>query len=518
MVKGRRLYYTLCMVGKKRSEPVFKDYNNAQLMLLPPSLDDLIESDHPVRMVDLVIEQISIEPVLDKYQGGGASSYNPRMLLKVLVYAYLCNIFSSRRIEASLKENIHFMWISGMNRPDHNTINRFRSERLANVLKEVFSSVVKLLVESGQVSLKEIYIDGTKIEANASRYSFVWGKAIKYNEKRISEQLKDLWNYTQKVAAEELEDDPDPDFDEIDPEKVKQTIERIDSALKNKSVDKKVKQKINYARKNWPKALARYDEQKEILGERNSFCKTDHDATFMRMKEDHMRNGQLKPGYNLQISTNNQFILSYSHHPNPTDTTTLVPHLEEFKRLYATMPDVVVADAGYGSEENYVSLDNLKVEAYIKYNTFDKEAKGKKRDCFSYDQASDCYVCSVGRLLRRVGAHQRKTRTGFVQDYVRYQSISCEGCSLREQCCRGECNRTLDVNRRLVSLKAKATEKLTSEKGIYYRRKRCIEVEPVFGNIKQNKGFRRFMLRGTVKTEIETGLLALAHNFAKMAA
>lgn len=506
------------MVDKRKSEPVFKQYDNTQLMLLPPSLDELIDENHPVRTVDKVIDKISIDPVLEKYKGGGTSSYNPRMLLKVLVYAYLCNIFSSRKIESSLKENIHFMWISGMNRPDHNTINRFRSDRLSNVLKEVFSEVVMLLVESGQVCLKEVYIDGTKIEANANRYSFVWGKAIKSSEKRIADQLKELWAYTQRVAAEELDDDPDPDFDEIDPDKVKKTIEKIDSVLKNKPADKKVKQKLSYAKKNWPGNLERYRDQKEILGERNSFSKTDTDATFMRMKEDHMRNGQLKAGYNLQISTNNQFIVNYSHHSNPTDTLTLVPHLKEFERLYDTLPEVAVADAGYGSEENYVNLEALGIDAYIKYNTFDKEAKDKKRNVFVYDEPNDCYHCPAGRALMRAYAYSRRTQTGYVQEYVRYQSVSCEGCSLRDNCCKGAANRTLDINRRLALLKAKAYEKLNSEKGIYYRRRRCIEDEPVFANIKQNKGFRRFMLRGTIKTEIETGLLSLAHNIAKMAA
>lgn len=266
------------MANKRKVAPVFKDYCTSQLMLLPPSLDEMIDANHPVRTVNRVIDEIKIDPIVDSYKGGGTSSYNPRMLLKVLVYAYLCNVFSSRKIESSLKENIHFMWLSGMSRPDHNTINRFRSERLANVLKEIFSQVVMLLVESGQVNLKEVYIDGTKIEANANRYSFVWGKTIKNSEERISRQMQELWDYTQKIAADELGDNSSEDFSEID------------------------------------------------------------------------------------------------------------------------------------------------------------------------------------------------------------------------------------------------AEKLNSETGIYHMRKRCVEVEPVFGNIKHNKGFRRFMLRGSAKTEVETGLIALAHNLAKMAA
>lgn len=487
-------------------------------MLLPPSLDEMIEVNHPVRLVSRVIDEIDVASVVETYKGGGASSYDPRMLLKVVVYGYLCNIFSSRKMEAALKENIHFMWISGMSRPDHNTINRFRSERLTKVLKEIFSQVVMLLVEAGHISLKEVYIDGTKMEANANRYSFVWGKAIRNNERRIAQQLQELWDYTQTLAAEELEDTTEEGFDEIDPEKVRETIERIDNALKGKPVDKKVKQKLNYAKKNWPKNLERYEQQKAILGERNSFSKTDHDATFMRMKEDHMRNGQLKPGYNLQISTNNQFIVNYSHHPNPTDTKTLISHLEEFERLYEQMPDVVVADAGYGSEENYLALKAANVKAYIKYNSFDREARGRIRDGFTYDEEHDCYRCPARRVLRRAYTRHRKTSTGLIQEYVRYESTDCSGCQMREQCCRGQRNRTLDINRRLAVLKAEAHSRLTSEEGIYYRRRRAIEPESVFANIKHNKGFRRFSLRGTAKTEVETGLMAIAHDIAKMAA
>ena len=217
-------------------------------------------------------------------------------------------------MEAALKENIQFMWLSGMNKPDHNTLNRFRSQRLKDVLKEIFAQVVMLLVESGHVSLQEIYTDGTKIEANANRYTFVWGKSIKTNKDKISAQLKELWNYAQEIASEELKDNSPVEFKEIDAEKVKRTIVQIDKALKDKEVSPEIKKKLNYARKQWPERLEKYADQEEKLGKRNSYSKTDPDATFMRMKEDHLQNGQLKAGYNVQISTNNQFIVNYSHH------------------------------------------------------------------------------------------------------------------------------------------------------------------------------------------------------------
>lgn len=225
-------------------KPIFKPYQQNQRYLFPPNLEDLIAANHPVRVVNEVIDQIDIDIIINKYKGGGSSSYHPRMLLKVLVFGYLNNIYSSRRMEAAVKENIHFMWLSGMLQPDHHTINRFRSERLRNILKEVFAQIVLLLVESGHVSLKEIYTDGSKIESVANRYSFVWGKAIRTSRQRIKDQLQQLWAYTQKIASQEKQDDTPPDFDKIDSENVKATIEKIDAALKqtDKEVSKEIKQ------------------------------------------------------------------------------------------------------------------------------------------------------------------------------------------------------------------------------------------------------------------------------------
>lgn len=173
-------------------------------MLLPPSLDEMVPVNHPVRIVDRVIDQIDIHSLISTYKGGGSSGYHPRTLLKVLVYSYLRNIYSSRQIEDSLKENIYFMWLSGMSMPDHNTINRFRGKRLEGSLKDIFSAVVMLLSEEGHLSIKEVFIDGTKIEANANRYTFVWGKAISTQKQKIKNQHEWLWNYAQNIYNTEL--------------------------------------------------------------------------------------------------------------------------------------------------------------------------------------------------------------------------------------------------------------------------------------------------------------------------
>jgi transposase len=174
-----------CMKKRNDLKVIFKTYNQQQAMLLPPSLDELIAQNHPVRIVNKVLEQIDVQPLITKYKAGGTSSFHPRMLLKVLVFAYINNIYSSRKIEEALQQNIHFMWLSGMSTPDHNTINRFRSERLKDVLRQIFTQVVQLLAAEGLLSIKELYTDGTKIEANANRYTFVWGNAIKSHKEKI---------------------------------------------------------------------------------------------------------------------------------------------------------------------------------------------------------------------------------------------------------------------------------------------------------------------------------------------
>lgn len=439
---------------RSHKKPVFKAYDPNQMSLLPPSLEELIPKNHVVRVVQDVVDQLNIDTILKKYQGGGASSFHPRMMLKIIIYAYISNIYSSRKIEAAVESNIYFMWLSGMQRPDHNTINRFRSEKLKGVLKEIFSQVVLLMVEAGLVNIKQIYIDGTKLEANANKYTFVWGKSIVRNKKRIVSQLQELWKYAEGVAKEELQDNTPTTYEEIDAQKVTETIEKINEALKDKPVDKKVKQKLNYAKRKWPEALNRYKNQEDILDGRNSYSKTDPDATFMRMKDDPMRNNQLKAAYNWQISTSGQVIVNYDIYQKPTDTTTLPNHLSSFYQLYNQHPDVVVADAGYGSEENYDYLEKNKVESYVKYPYFHKEQKRKGKadkkkpfhpEYLFYNKEQDYYICPMGQRMDKQYETRSKTSTGFSQTKKVYKAQRCEGCPLRGACHKSKEDRKIQT-------------------------------------------------------------------------
>jgi transposase len=501
---------------------IFKDYNPNQVLLLPASLEEKIQLNHPVRIVSQVVDHLDLTSLYSSYKGGGAPSYYPRMMLKLWIYAYLRNIYSSRKLEQAIKENIHFMWLSAEQEPDHNTLNRFRSGRLKESLKKIFSQVVTFLEEEGYVSLKEIYVDGTKIEAQANKYTFVWGRSIQTHKNRISKQLKELWAYAESVAKEEMENNLPEDFKEIDPEKVSEIISKIDHALKGKQTEKKQRQKLNYAKRSWPGKLKEYQRQEKVLGKRKSYSKTDQDATFMRMKEDHMGNGQLKPAYNLQISTHDQFVLNYGLYQSTTDTVVLKPHLAEFNNQYHHLPQTVTADAGYGSEENYEYLENNNIEPYVKYNYFHLEQTKKyKEDPFRtenlyYNDKEDCYYCPMGQKMNYIGKKKRETANGYKQTYSLYQAQNCRRCPLRGSCHKGKQNRIIEINHKLLAYKKKARENLLSEQGIRHRSKRPADVEATFGMIKQNMKFKRFHLRGLQKVETEIGLLSIALNLMKI--
>jgi transposase len=507
---------------KGHSKVVFKDYQQNQLSAFPPSLDELIDQNHPVRTVNAVVDKIDLKPLLEKYKGGGAGAFHPRMMLKVLVYSYMTNTYSSRKMERALKENIHFMWLAGLQKPDHNTLARFRSGRLEGVLREVFSQVVLMLAGEGLIDLKVGYTDGTKLASRAGKYTFVWAKGIKTNKEKMKKQLTELLDRAKAVAQEELKDLDTEVFKELDPEKVQQAVDRIDQALKGKKTDKKTKAKLGRAKKNYPEKLREYAKKEEVLDGRNSYSKTDPDATFMRMKDDHLGNGQLKPAYNWQQTTSGQFVAGYSLHQSPGDTTTLKEHLDILENSLGSLPKELCADAGYGSEENYKMLEDRGVEAYVKYNYFHKEDTKKwQEDPFRaqnlhYNEEGDFLVCPMGQRMERLpGDAEQVTKAGFAQSLARYRAKNCAGCPVRGMCHKSKENRTVKVNHNLNRYRKQAKERLTGERGLEHRSNRPQDVEAVFGHIKSNRGFKRFMLTGLHKTEIEIGLLSLAHNLLK---
>lgn len=299
-------------------------------------------------------------------------------------------------------------------------------------------------------------------------------------------------------------------------------VEEINQRLKSQEVPKQVKKNVEILEKEFLPKLLEYELHLNIMGDRNSYSKTDHDATFMRMKDDHMKNGQLKPAYNVQISTENNFITNFTNHQTPGDTTTFKPHLDTFNQLYNKYPERSVADAGYGGLENYDYLESNNIDNFVKYNYFHKEQEKKfkldisRPENLYYSQVNDYYICPMGQKIRPIYSEYRKTSTGYKYPVTIYQAQNCSTCPLRGACHKQAGNRKIEINVKLVKHKQIARNNLTSELGRELRGRRCSEVEQTFGQIKWNKKFNRFLLRGLPKISIEIGLIALAHNFEKL--
>jgi transposase len=451
---------------------VFKNYNQGQISLFPASLDEKIPANAPVRLLSQIVDKLDVSRVIDTYKGGGTSSYHPRMMLKIVLFAYLNNIYSCRKIEKQNLENIHYMWLSGQQEPDHNTINRFRSSHLKDTINQIFTQVVLLLVDMGYLSLDVLYTDGTKMESRANRYTFVWRKSVEKNKAKLEDKIRKVLELIEEGIAQDNQPDGEPP-PVIDSEELKKRIAKINRENLSKEEKKAVKM---LEEKHLPK-LQEYETHLETLGNRNSYSKTDPDATFMRLKDDHMQNGQLKPAYNLQIGTENQFFTHFDFFPNPTDFLTFIPFNNGFKERYNKMPQKEVADSGYGSEANYEFMQDNDIEAFVKYPGFHAEQTKKYKD------------------------------NAFLAQNLFYNKCLCH---------KAKGNRQIEINYKLNEYRKKARELLTSEEGLLHRSRRPIEPEAVFGQTKANKLYYRFRHFGLDKIKMDFAIFAIAFNVGKM--
>jgi transposase len=519
------------MKKHSHNKVVYKPYVMGQPSLLPPDLEELIPEKHMVRVINEAIEQIDLSILYQQYKGGGTSSYHPKMMLKVLVYGYAERLYSSRKIAKALRENINFMWLSGQNRPDFRTINRFRGEVMKEVIGEVFASVLELLIEQEYVKLEDYFIDGSKLEANARRHSAVWAKNTKRYKEGVQEKVRELLEEIERVNEAEQEEYGDRDLPEvgeeaeIDSQRLQEKIDELNDRLRGGTEDKTLSKAVRKMEKDYLPRLKKYEEQEKKLAGRNSYSKTDEDATFMRMKEDQSKpEAWPKPAYNVQLGTENQFIVGFSVHQQANDAACLIQHLEEVETQLGHLPENWSGDAGYGSEENLAYAEEKQCNAYLKYPTFDKEGKPKYRDDpfraenFEYDAENNCFICPTGRRLPFERSFTRENKTGYSSHIDVYTSLDCSNCPLYEQCVTRKGNRRINISWNFWSLKDEARERLNSEKGVKLRSQRRWDVEGVFGQIKFNRNFRRFMLRGLQKVRTELGLVSLAHNFIKLAA
>lgn len=511
-------------------------------LILPMDYSELIPEDHVVRVIHDMVEQVSDELFFSRYQGGGRSSYHPKMMTKVILYAYTQKIYSCRDIAKSLREHLPMMWLSGQQTPDFRTINRFRSERMKDMIEPLFTELIQLLLKQNYISMENYFLDGTKIEANANKYSFVWKKATDNYEEKLQEKIKLTFQQIEKAIEldEQLLMDSEKPVKKITSiqlaevvKQVEKQVEKAETELEqeqDKEAKKEKKKVYQEKRKIYKKMkedylprLQKYESHQETFGDRNSFSKTDQDATFMRMKEDHMKNGQLKAGYNVQVGTENQFILGYSLHQRPTDTRCFIPHLEKLKASTLPFPTRIIADAGYGSETNYLYAEDKEFSVLIPPPMMRREASSSyKKDIrnvsnWEYKEHDDYYICPNNQKVTFKNYSQRTDSYGHTRDFKIYECEDCSGCPFKEKCTKAKGNRQIHYNPVYEELKAKAKQSLWSDEGSQIYAKRKTEVESVFGHIKGNRSFRRFSLRGLAKVTIEFGLVAIAHNFLKQA-
>lgn len=505
----------------------YRSYNPNRIILFPQRIDEDIAGNDPVRIISAIIDQLDLSKFHKLYHGIGRCAYHPRMMLKVVVYAYMNNIYSCRKIERLLHRDIHFIWLSGYEKPDFITINRFRN-RVKDEINDIFTQIVLLLCARGFVSLDVEYVDGTKIESKANKYTFVWRKTVERNRAKLLEKIKALLEQVDEaIAQDKCNVDERMEFT---PTQLSEMSAELNTALSSLSVttDKKEKERRKKLQKTakelekHSKKLSEYNQHLDTLGERNSYSKTDKDATFMRMKEDAMNNGQTKPGYNLQIGTEGQFITDFALFPNPTDTLTYIPFMESFKNRYEALPSTEIADSGYGSEENYRFLEEHGIEAFVKYNRFHIEQRPRyvqdpfRSENFYYNEKEDYCVCPMGQHMNRIGQRRVKTESGYISERHRYQAQNCNGCPLRPLCFKATGNRIIERNHRLEKYKRQAFTLLTSDEGLKQRGRRCIEPEAVFGQMKFDMAYRRFRHFGKDKVTMDFAFFAIAFNLKKI--
>lgn len=493
-------------------------YYSRNQVVLPLKIEKMLPENDPVFKLVEICEELDYSK-LEKEYIRTWRKLDPETMFIILVYAYMRRIYSSRLIEEACRTDIRFMWILGMREaPDHSMIARFQNERLVPVIEDLFYQLVMKLIEMNEVSYTNVFVDGTKIEADANRYTFVWARAVKKHLTRLEQKIEN----EVKCIAEKYALKSGITMEECLEELLKsakfQNIHFVYGRGKHKTeLQRDIDRLMEYGSKRHE-----YIENLKIAGKRNSYSKTDTDATFMRMKEDHMRNGQLKPGYNIQIAIESEYIIGVGSFSNRADTTTLIPFLERMKSHTRIKIENLVADAGYASEENFSYLEENGQNAYIKPQYYEKSKTRKyKADKFRpehliYNVEKDEYICPNNKRLTFQRETKYVTENNYETTKYIYQCEDCNGCQFRAQCHKGAKNREIKVSHKLNAQNRKATEMITSEYGNLLRQNRSIQVEGAFGVIKQDFRFRRFLTRGKEKIETQFFLMAFAFNVEKL--
>ena len=537
-----------------------------------------LPDDDPVYTLKKVMEEMDFSSLTARYSTKGRSGYNPIMMYALVTYANMRGVRAVDRIVELCERDLAFIWLAKGQRPKRDAFYDFKGEKLTSeILDDLHYQFLRLLEKEGLITLKELFIDGTKIEANANRYTFVWRGSINYHLAGLLDTIDALYKKYNSFLAEngygtkyELGNAQMFIIEGMD--KVREVIEKnrsrkltkhkklsnntlieIDSCsplelLKLQTNLKRIADGENIAfvtgkGKHKPEIqqlyeelescgqrLMQYKESFEIMGkDRNSYSKTDLEATFMRMKEDHMLNGQLKPAYNVQIAVENYFIIHSYVSCDRTDYNTLIPVLEKHQKAFGKYPEDVTADSGYCSEKNLLYLKEHNITGYIKLQDHEqRKTRAYKEDIGKYYNMKTMvhedevyYVCHDGRELHHMRT-ETKQQDGYEQTFEVYGCADCSDCPHKSKCLYkydeekdADKNKVMKINERWEDLKEESHANIQSEKGIFNRQIRSIQTEGHFGDIKENEEFRRFHYRSGEKVYKEFLLFAIGRNLNK---
>ena len=496
----KKLKQDQCILTEHHGQLVFA--LNSEIML---------PENAPVRLTSAQLEELDYEKLYRAYSPRGRKSkVDPRVMFKVMVYGYQCGIYSSRKLEEACHYRIDFMWLLGDEQvPDHATFARFRTGRCLEAVEDLFYQYVKQLEKQGETDHEAVFIDGTKLESSAGRYTFCWrGSVEKYLEK-VREKVVQLTGIENLYLLQEHL------------EQQREFIVFVHGKGKRKSTEQRRWEELYDLSQRWEG----YENSLKIMGQsRNSYSKTDPDATFMRMKDDHMRNGQLKPAYNVQIAVNSEYITGIDVFSDRNDYGTLVPFLKHIQQHHGSRYKEVTADAGYESLENYLFLEGNGQVSFIKPTNYDarKTKKFKKQigriENMTYDSEEDCFICAEGRKLP-LRQETTELQNGHFITTAHYRCENCKDCPRRSACSQSkklEKPKEITLKKTFWEKRAQSQANITSEHGIHLRVCRSIQVEGAFGLLKTDFGFRRFLTRGKRNIRTELFFLAMAFNLKKL--
>lgn len=508
------------------------NYTIRQLKL-PLEIEKLIDIADPVYTFCEVMDHIDLTKyfVDDKDYKTGRPKCDSQKLLKVILFAFMEHgIRSLREIEKLCRNDIRFLYLlDGMKAPSFATFGNFIRNELTVSIEKIFKDINDYIFEKEQVDLEHTYIDGTKIEANANRYTWVWKKSCIKNRAKVFEKISSLIECMNSevlgylgIKLETREEYAIDYVETLLQQYSRATSLDMTSFVSGRGHRKTIHQRQYQELEGYLERLKTYAKHIEICGEsRNSYAKTDHDATFMRMKMDYMGNDQLLPAYNVQAAICDEYIAVIDVKPYASDQDCFVPLMEKFKETYGQYPKYPVADAGYGSYNNYLYCEEHGMEKYMKFTMFEKETKNEKYHTNPYravnfrrDAEGNLICPNNKKFIFKYNKHVKGNKYGRTEEL--YECESCEGCPHKTECCKSaKRNRTVRINRELTSFHEEVISNLESIHGALLCMNRSIQSEGTFGIIKWDRNYKRLFRRGKESVLLELTLISCGYNLYK---